>query len=593
MAIIKCKSCGGDLEINESLSIGICKYCGLKNTLPSKADEIKANLINRANDLRRNNEFDRAAGVYETILNQDNEEAEAYWGLVLCKYGVEYVEDPSTRRRVPTCHRTLKGSIFADVDYKMAIEYAEAEAQVFYENEAKIIETIQRQILSLSMKEDSFDVFISYKERDETGKRTQDSIRAQELYDLLTKEGFKVFFSRITLEDKLGEAWEPTIFAALNSAKVMVVIGSKRDHFYSPWMKNEWGRYLKLIDQGEGKMLIPAYFNMDAYDLPDEFSHLQAQDMTKLGFMQDLVRGIKKILGENQTLQTTKENTFISQESASVESLLERAFLCLEINEFSKADDLLEQVLNIDPKNSKAYLGKLMADFEVSREDQIIDACEPLSGNSNYQYAVKFGDAKLRKLLESYNEKVNQKLEIERQKVDRLNKERKITELKKELSEIEKTINEKERDLRQTQSNIDNLTRVSKKVYLFGKAFASSDEQLALERYTSYKGCGARIIIGIIYLIGIPIIFQLIFNILGKPETLWMPLILSVVISYFLAAASATLFRGFQLESLLEPEFLRQSHLQHEIGESKTDQHSINLEIDQLKHNLSNDNLST
>ena len=34
---------------------------------------------------------------------------------------------------------------------------------------------------------------------------------------------------------------------------------------------------------------------MDPYDLPDEFSHLQAQDMSKLGFMQDLIRGLKKL----------------------------------------------------------------------------------------------------------------------------------------------------------------------------------------------------------------------------------------------------------------------------------------------------------
>ena len=39
----------------------------------------------------------------------------------------------------------------------------------------------------------------------------------------------------------------------------------------------------------------PAYRDMDPYDLPDEFSHLQAQDMSKLGFMQDLIRGIKKL----------------------------------------------------------------------------------------------------------------------------------------------------------------------------------------------------------------------------------------------------------------------------------------------------------
>jgi hypothetical protein len=406
--------CGGDLEVNESLSIGICKFCGSKNSLPSKTDEIKANLYNRANDLRRNNEFDRAAIVYETILNQDSTEAEAYWGLVLCKYGIEYVEDLNTHKMVPTCHRTQKGSILADTDFKLAMKLAEPEAEIVYENEAKTIESIQKQILALSMKEDPFDVFISYKEKDETGKRTKDSIRAQELYDLLTKEGFKVFFSRITLEDKLGEAWEPTIFAALNSARVMVVIGSKRENFYSPWVKNEWGRYLKFIKQGEEKMLIPAFFEMDAYDLPDEFSHLQAQDMTKLGFMQDLVRGIKKILGESDSSESNQISTYLSYGNVSIGSLLERAFLCLEIGDFTKGEDLLEQVLNIDPKNSKAYIGKLMVDLEITNESLLSESVELLEDYDNFQLAIRFSDEEYKKTLEGYNLSIIERLEDER-----------------------------------------------------------------------------------------------------------------------------------------------------------------------------------
>ena len=79
----------------------------------------------------------------------------------------------------------------------------------------------------------------------------------------MTKEGFKVFFSRITLEDKLGTAYEPYIFAALNSAKVMVVLGTKPEHFNAVWVKNEWNRYLALIKAGAEKTLIPAYQDMD------------------------------------------------------------------------------------------------------------------------------------------------------------------------------------------------------------------------------------------------------------------------------------------------------------------------------------------
>ena len=72
-------------------------------------------------------------------------------------------------------------------------------------------------------------------------------------------------------------------------------------------------------------MLIPAYKDMDPYDLPDEFSHLQAQDMSKLGFMQDLIRGVKKIV-ENNTYKHTIQETGISNEVSGndeIDKLLE------------------------------------------------------------------------------------------------------------------------------------------------------------------------------------------------------------------------------------------------------------------------------
>ena len=60
----------------------------------------------------------------------------------------------------------------------------------------------------------------------------------------------------------------------------MVVLGTKPEYFNAVWVKNEWSRYLALIKAGQKKILIPAYKDMDPYDLPEEFSHLQAQDMT-------------------------------------------------------------------------------------------------------------------------------------------------------------------------------------------------------------------------------------------------------------------------------------------------------------------------
>lgn len=289
MPVFKCKMCGGDLQIDGNDTITQCSYCGTRQTLPRLDDDKRANLYDRANHFRRNGEFDKAATMYEAVLNEDKTDAEAYWSLVLCKYGIEYVEDPKTHTRVPTCNRTQFTSIFADEDYRQAIANADSSARAVYETEAKAIDEIQKGILDISAKEEPFDVFICYKETDSNGRRTPDSVLAQDLYYQLKQEDFKVFFSRITLEDKLGTAYEPYIFAALNSSKVMVAIGTKPENFNSPWVKNEWSRYLALIKNGAKKILIPAYKDMDPYDLPEDFSHLQAQDMGKLGFMQDLI----------------------------------------------------------------------------------------------------------------------------------------------------------------------------------------------------------------------------------------------------------------------------------------------------------------
>ncbi len=413
MAVFKCKMCGGTIEFETGATVGVCDSCGTKQTLPRLDDERRANLYDRANHFRRNNEFDKAAGIYEQILNEDNTDAEAYWSLVLCRYGIEYVEDPKTRKRIPTVNRAQFTSIYMDEDYKSALKYADAYQRQIYEEEAKSIDDIQKGILKISSKEEPFDVFICYKETDNNGKRTQDSVLATDLYHQLTLEGFKVFFAAITLEDKLGSAYEPYIFAALNSAKVMVVLGTKPEYFNAVWVKNEWSRYLSLVKNSGGKkVLIPAYKDMDPYDLPEEFSHLQAQDMAKLGFMQDLIRGIKKIISSATQNQTVKETVVVDNTAAaSAAPLLERAFLFLEDGKWQDANTYCEKVLDINPKSAEAYLGKLMAELKVKTRTQLADCEQPFDGSENYSKIIRFGDEKLKSEIRGYISHINERNE--------------------------------------------------------------------------------------------------------------------------------------------------------------------------------------
>ena len=410
MTIFKCKMCGGTLEFNPGDTVAVCDSCGTKQTLPKLDDDRRANLYDRANHFRRSNEYDKAMGIYEQILAEDNTDAEAYWSLVLCRYGIEYVEDPATHKRVPTVNRAQFTSIFDDDNYKSALHYADAAQREVYESEAKAINEIQKGILAISQKEQPFDVFICYKETDASGRRTPDSVLANDLYHQLTQEGFKVFFARITLEDKLGTAYEPYIFAALNSAKVMVVLGTKPEYFNAVWVKNEWSRYLALVKNSGGKkMLIPAYKDMDPYDLPEEFSHLQAQDMGKLGFMQDLIRGIKKIISADAPKAAAKETVVVSGGNAAVEPLLKRAFMFLEDGNWQEADTYCEKVLDQDPENAQAYLGKLMAELRIPTQDELKENPNPLAELDNYKKALRFADDSLRTVLTEADEYIHQR----------------------------------------------------------------------------------------------------------------------------------------------------------------------------------------
>jgi tetratricopeptide (TPR) repeat protein len=481
--IIECKQCGGQLEIADDNKLVTCKFCGSINTIP-KSGELKSNLFNRANYLRRNNEFDKAIDAYEEILKEDVTEAEAHFGIALCKYGIEYVEDPKSGERIPTCHRTQFDSILIDYNYKQALEYSSYDVKNAYENEAMRIDKLQKEILNISSKEEPYDIFICYKESDEQGERTQDSVIAQELYYELQKSGYKVFFARKTLEDKLGSAYEPIIFAALNSSKVMVVLGTKAEHFNSIWVKNEWSRFREMIKKGDKKVLIPAYKNISPYELPKEFSNLQALDMNKLGFIQDLCDGIRKItLSSDHTIQNQSNlNT-----TPSTQSLLKRAFIFLEDEDFDSAEEYFERVLDINPEESRAYIGKLLVDLAYKSEDDLINHDTDLTKYPDFNRALKFANPSEHN---HYSSILNKRREIKLEK-ERLERER----LRKEKEEFERQERLQEERERIEQERLEEQIQISKR-----KAI---EEQIELQNKTNQMV--------IIFIIFIVIILFLLF----------------------------------------------------------------------------------
>ncbi len=415
MAIFKCKMCGGALEIGENQSVVTCEYCGTQQTLPKLDNEKKLALFSRANNLRIKSEFDKAAGIYESIIAEFRDEAEAYWGLVLCKYGIEYVDD-GIGSRIPTCHRTLPLSVMDDDDFEQACENADITARNIYRDEAKAIDKIQKKILNIALNEDPYDIFICYKETDDvTGSRTEDSLIAQDIYTGLLKDGYRVFFARDSLREVAGSDYEPYIYAALSSAKIMLAIGTKHDYYDAVWVKNEWSRYISMMGEDSSKVLIPCFRNMDAYDMPKEFKNMQALDMGEVTFFGSLMENIERILDKSKG-KAVKETIIFNNDNIDVAPLLERGYLFLEDKEWDKADEFFEAVLNKDPKNANAYLGKLLADLEVSKFEGLSEFYTTFSDNANYQKIIRFADDELKESVKSSNNKIARRIEEARKK---------------------------------------------------------------------------------------------------------------------------------------------------------------------------------
>ena len=176
-------------------------------------------------------------------------------------------------------------------------------------------------------------------------------------------------------------------------------------------MKNEWSRYLSLMKHDHKRLLIPCYRDMDPYDLPEELSMLQSQDMSKIGFMQDLLRGVQKVMNAGNQAEASGAVRQVVQTAAGgmtpgINSLMERTYLFMEDGDFDSAEEYIERVLDIDPKYAPAYAAKVCVAFRIRKESGLADAPFLYEDNSDWQKALRFADSKQRAIYAGYIEKV-------------------------------------------------------------------------------------------------------------------------------------------------------------------------------------------
>lgn len=405
MGGLKCKMCGSNLDIGDSITVCKCEKCGTSQTVPDIEDDKELKLFERAGRLRFNCDFDKAAGIYNTITDSYPEEAEGYWGLILCKYGIEYADNASGKK-VPVCHRISYDSVMDDEDFELVMENSDSESRAIFREEAKIIEENRKKYIQIAESEQPYDIYISYRAKDDNGDKTAVSEIAGHLYNKLTSAGYSVFLSEAALKGKKQSDCEPYIYSALNSANVMLALGTSYDDYNDVWVKNEWNRYLEIAEKNKNKCLIPCYKDVDEYDIPKEFAGLKVCQLGNDDTFNNIMAEIANVVKPESVNQPAPEPEKAEPaeeieleeieiiEPVDINKLLDEGFSAISDKNWKEANKLFFQVLDEEPDNSKAYWGQLLVQQECTNAREMADNLylQVIGNTSDNTYELEIRD---------------------------------------------------------------------------------------------------------------------------------------------------------------------------------------------------------
>ena len=258
---------------------GECSYCHRRYEYESGLTDDKSIIdYEQATEYWHTFRFADAKRKFLNVANANPEFSEAWWGAFVSEYGIEFVTN-KFGGQIPTCHRAHTVSVFDDENYKKAVESADDSTKQKYHELGEKIENIRKGIIEKSNADEIYDIFICFKatEVDDDRRKTIDYDLGREIYSTLNKEGYRVFFAPETLLQVAEQEYEPYIYRALSTAKVMFLLCSDNREIESAWVKNEWSRFL---DMHNGQGLIPICGNkFEPYSpnsLPEELRKLNA-----------------------------------------------------------------------------------------------------------------------------------------------------------------------------------------------------------------------------------------------------------------------------------------------------------------------------
>ena len=285
----KCKTCEAQLTaLAEEAQNGLvtCPYCKNVWTIPKKETSPAALSFFRMGEHDLDTcKFEDALSAYQKAAELDKEEPEAYFGMALATYKVQYLKDEvaDPPRLQPICHEVSEKVFSTDKNYLKAIELATREQKRIYRERAMEIDEIRDRFEELKESGLDYDCFLCVKVSSEDGGTTQDSHEALRIYNYLKEKGYMPFYSEAIMGSRTGSDYEAHILYALYTSECMLIVCSDEEYLKTKWVKNEYTRFSAMIanEEKERDAVTFVYRGKPIEKLPGRNGKLQGIDLAK------------------------------------------------------------------------------------------------------------------------------------------------------------------------------------------------------------------------------------------------------------------------------------------------------------------------
>ena len=456
----KCKTCGRPLDalVAESTNgLVECPSCYNIWTIPRKETSPASLQFLRMGEHDLDvGKFDDALTAYSKAAQLDPKEPEAYFGMALAQFKVRYLYDHTNNRLQPICYEITDKKFSECETYLQAYANATPEQREEYVKKAMDIDYILNEFFKLQASGKRYDCFLCVKVSDpETKRLTEDSKDAEYIYHMLKEKGYKPFYSEMELRNVTGADYEARIMYALYTSECMLVICHNEDFLQTPWVKNEYTRFLKLVNDAEKESdsLTIVFSGRPIEKLPGRAGKIQGIDFQQRNAESKVVEFVDAHTPESRRRREAERKRKEEQEQAILQqieaqkqqqreledrlknlqggggmqatasSLLTRGYQELASSNKKGAGKFFDRVLEAEPTNGEAWWGKALIEVDAWNDDLLnekleLDSFETLSQSRNYANAVKYAEGAFKDRLTIVQERLKRIAEMRKEDLE-------------------------------------------------------------------------------------------------------------------------------------------------------------------------------